>query len=102
MCKCVKGCERRSVDPERVRFYGRSRVIERVCVLCGLALQAALVAERAGPAVAEETVVADELHIVACVASLDAVHADGVPLCCVAGLTSAQPHQTVSNLQGTN
>lgn len=63
-----------------MRFHGRRRVVEGVGVLRRLALQLALVRERAGAAVAEEAVVADELDLVARVTRLDAVDADGVPV----------------------
>lgn len=65
-------------------LHGRSRVIQSVCVLRGLALKLALVAESASTTVTEKPVVADELYIVAHVAVLDAVDTDGIPLSSVA------------------
>lgn len=46
---------RRSVHHERVRLHGRGRVVQRVRVLRGLALQLALVRQRSRAAVAEES-----------------------------------------------
>lgn len=45
----------RSVHHQRVRLHGRGGVVERVGVLRGLALQLALVGQRARAAVAEES-----------------------------------------------
>ena len=66
------------VDHQRVRLHGRGGIVERVRILGGLSLQLALVGQRSGAAVAEEAVVAYELDVVARVARLDAVDADGV------------------------
>ena len=49
------GGRTRSVDHERVRLHGRGGVVQRVRVLRGLALQLALVGQRARAAVAEES-----------------------------------------------
>lgn len=51
----MAGCVWHSVDHERVRLHGRGGVVQRVRVLRGLALQLALVGQRARAAVAEES-----------------------------------------------
>jgi hypothetical protein len=84
-----------SVDPERVCLNGCGRVVQSVSVLCGLPLQAALVVQSAGAAVAEEAVVSDELYLVALVTRLDAVDTDGIALCRVACLAPVHIHTSV-------
>ena len=42
------------VDHERMRFHGAGRVVERVRVLRGFALQRALVVQRPRPAITEK------------------------------------------------
>ena len=79
------------VDHKCVRFHGPGWVVERVGVLRRLALQLTLVVQRAGAAVTEEAVVTYKLHLVAAVASFDAVHADSIAL---RRVTSSAPVQT--------
>jgi len=61
-----------------MRLDGGGGIVEGVRVLGRFSLQLTLVGERAGSAVAEEAIVADELDVVTRMARLDAVDANGV------------------------
>lgn len=107
-----------SVMLQRVGLDGRRRVVQSVRVVCGLAGQRARVGQRSCTAVAEEPagtekaglkqregawpgagqhglpVMPYKLHIVALVALFDAVDADGVPVCGIAGVTPGERTQS--------
>ena len=102
-----------------MRLHRWRRVVQCVSVLRRLVLQLTLVGQRAGATVAEESkgkqktkvsfdpqklsssnspVMADKLHLVATVAGLDAVDADGIAIGGVAGATS-KPENKIISLQ---
>lgn len=63
---------------QRVRLHRRGGIVERVGVLRRLTLQLALVGEGTSTAITEESIMPDELDIVARVARFDTVDADRV------------------------
>lgn len=65
---------------QRVRLHRRGGVVERVGVLRRLALQLTLVGEGTSTTITEESIMPDELDVMARVARLDAVDADRVPI----------------------
>lgn len=86
-----------SVDHESVRFHGGCRVVQCVRVLCRLALQLALVAQRSGSTITEESIVPDELDNMARMTSLDAIYADGIT---VGGVACSAPVEVVHGKTG--
>lgn len=73
-----------------VRFHRRRRIVQRVGVLRGFTLQLTLVGEGTSTTITEESIMPDELDIMARMTCLDAVHADRVPIGCVARVTPVE------------
>lgn len=73
-----------------VRFHWRRRIVQRVGVLRGFTLQLTLVGEGTSTTITEESIMPDELDIMARMTRLDAVHANRVPIGCVARVTPVE------------
>ena len=73
-----------------MRFHGRGRIVKCVGILRRFPLQLALIGERAGAAIAQETIVPDELDVVTRVTRFDAVDADGIAISRVARPTAVE------------
>lgn len=75
---------------QRVRLHRRGGVVERVGVLRRLALQLTLVGEGTSTTITEESIMPDELDVVARVTRLDAVDADRISIGRVAGVAPVE------------
>lgn len=85
---------------QRVGLDGRRRVVQSVRVVRGLSRQRAGVGQRSRSAVTEKPIVPYKFYIVPLVAFFDAVNTDGVPICCITGVTSVEVVHGVAGVAG--
>lgn len=85
---------------QRVGLDGRRRVIQSVRVVCGLSRQRARVGQRPRSTVTEKPIVPYKLYIMSLVAFFDTVNTDGIPICCITGVTSVEVVHGVTGVAG--
>lgn len=75
---------------QSVRFHWRRGIVQRVGILRGFTLQLTLVGECTSTTITEESIMPDELDIMARMTRFDTVHADSVPIGRIARMTPVE------------